>query len=61
MPAFTHALLLRDGRAFAAGPRTGVVTSKRLSEAFGARIAVRRSRNRYVTTVRHGGRPGAWL
>jgi iron complex transport system ATP-binding protein len=53
MPAFTHALLLRDGRVFAAGPRAGVVTSKTLSGAFGATIGVRRARNRYVTAVRH--------
>jgi iron complex transport system ATP-binding protein len=58
MPAFTHALLLRDGRAFASGPKAGVVTSRRLSEAFGARITVRGARGRYVTTVRHHRRPG---
>jgi iron complex transport system ATP-binding protein len=57
MPAFTHALLLRDGRAFAAGPKTAVVTSRRLSGAFGARIAVVGARGRYVTTVRR--RPAA--
>ena len=58
MPAFTHALLLRDGRAFASGPKAGVVTSRRLSEAFGARITVSGARSRYVTTVRHHRRPG---
>jgi iron complex transport system ATP-binding protein len=51
MPAFTHALLLREGRAFACGPKDRVVTPRRLSEAFGARIAVRRDRGRYLTSV----------
>jgi iron complex transport system ATP-binding protein len=51
MPAFTHALLLRDGRAFAAGPKPEVVTARGLSAAFGARIAVRRARGRFFTAV----------
>lgn len=37
-PAFTHALLLREGRVVAAGPRGAVLTSSRLSETFGVRV-----------------------
>jgi iron complex transport system ATP-binding protein len=51
MPAFTHALLLREGLVFASGPRRGVVTARGLSGAFGARISVKRARGRYVTAV----------
>jgi len=53
MPAFTHALLLRDGRVFDSGPRHQVVTTRGLSGAFGARIAVRRARGRYLTAAGH--------
>jgi iron complex transport system ATP-binding protein len=60
MPAFTHALLLRDGRAFASGRKSRVVTTRKLSGAFGARVAVRRVRDRYLTAVGHR-RPGAGL
>ena len=34
-PGFTHALLMRDGQAVAAGPLTTALTSETLSEAFG--------------------------
>jgi iron complex transport system ATP-binding protein len=59
MPAFTHALLLKDGRVFAAGPKARVVTTRRLSGAFGARISVRRAGGRFVTRVGHHRRPTA--
>jgi len=45
-PAFTHALLLRAGQVVAAGPRATTLTSRALSQTFGA--AVRLSN--------HGGR-----
>ena len=51
MPAFTHALLLRGGRVFACGPKARVVTSRGLGGAFGARIAVRLRRGRYVASA----------
>ena len=35
-PSFTHTLLLRAGRAVAAGPRAAVLTSKNLSTTFAA-------------------------
>jgi iron complex transport system ATP-binding protein len=53
MPAFTHALLLRDGRVFASGPKAGVITTRRLSGVFGARISVLAARRRYLTAVGH--------
>jgi iron complex transport system ATP-binding protein len=51
MPAFTHALLLREGRVYASGPRRRVVTTRGLSGAFGARISLRKVRGRYLTTI----------
>jgi iron complex transport system ATP-binding protein len=59
MPAFTHALLLREGGAFAAGPKEGVITTRRLSGVFGARISVRKTGGRYLTAVGHHRRPKA--
>jgi iron complex transport system ATP-binding protein len=54
MPSFTHALLLKEGRVFASGPRRRVVTTRKLSGAFGTRVAVRSARGRYLTSI---GRP----
>jgi iron complex transport system ATP-binding protein len=48
MPAFTHALLMRAGRVSSSGPKAGVLTTRRLSAAFGARIVVRRARGRFL-------------
>ncbi len=47
MPAFTHALLLREGRVHASGPRARVLTSQNLSDTFGAALRLRRSGARY--------------
>ncbi len=41
LPAFTHALLLKGGRVLAAGPKEGVLTGRRLSEAFEIGLDVR--------------------
>jgi iron complex transport system ATP-binding protein len=38
LPAFTHVLLLRGGRAVAAGPKAQVLTPKLLEKTFGARL-----------------------
>lgn len=46
-PAFTHALLLREGRVLAAGPRDSVLTSSQLSATFGAPLTLRRIGHRY--------------
>jgi iron complex transport system ATP-binding protein len=42
-PAFTHALLLRDGAVLASGPKGDVLTSARLSQVFGAPMRLRRN------------------
>jgi len=47
MPAFTHALVLRGGAVFAAGPKASTVTTGTLSGAFGARLTVQRRKGRY--------------
>ena len=47
MPCFTHALLLRAGSVFAAGPVRRVVTARALGGAFGAPLKVRLRSGRY--------------
>jgi iron complex transport system ATP-binding protein len=57
MPAFTHALLLREGRVFGSGPKDRVITTRLLGGAFGAPITVRRAGGRYhASAVRRRGR-----
>ncbi len=53
MPAFTHALLLRSGRVHAQGPKSRVVRTREMTDAFGARIAVRRTGARYAVSLGH--------
>ena len=43
-PVFTHALLLRAGQVLAAGEKSRVLTTGRLSETFGAPLRLRRDR-----------------
>lgn len=45
--AFTHALLLRNGEVLAAGEIGEVLSSSRLSAAFGARMTLSKSAGRY--------------
>jgi iron complex transport system ATP-binding protein len=47
MPAFTHALLIRDGRVLASGRRQHVLTSANLSAVFRAPLTLRRLRGRF--------------
>jgi iron complex transport system ATP-binding protein len=47
-PGFTHALLLADGRAAAAGPIDEVITAEHLSEAFGLPLTVTRDGARFA-------------
>ena len=47
-PGFTHALLLRDGRAVAAGPIEEVITSRLVSEAFGLRVDISFAQDRFA-------------
>jgi iron complex transport system ATP-binding protein len=51
MPAFTHALVLRRGAVFAAGPKAATVTTRSLSGAFGARVVVKCRKDRYRAAV----------
>ena len=48
VPAFTHALLLRNGAAVASGPLRKALTSAALSQAFGAPLRLSRSASRYT-------------
>jgi iron complex transport system ATP-binding protein len=52
MPAFTHALLLREGRVVAAGKKETVLTSRRLSEVFGAALKLGQRDGRYYLDIR---------
>jgi iron complex transport system ATP-binding protein len=51
MPAFTHVLVLAEGRVAAAGPRDDVLTGANLSRAFGRALQLRRSRRGWALTV----------
>ena len=51
IPAFSHVLLLRKGEVLAAGPKSKVLTSGLLSNAFGASVDLRHQRSRYSITV----------
>jgi iron complex transport system ATP-binding protein len=51
-PGFTHALLLSEGRAVAAGLINDVVTSENLSEAFGQDLLLQRSGDRFFARRR---------
>jgi iron complex transport system ATP-binding protein len=46
IPAFSHALLLRDGAVVAAGPRRTVLTSRELSCMFGSAVRLAKDRGR---------------
>ncbi len=48
LPEITHVLVLQDGRVAATGPRSKVMTSAVLSNAFDAPVQLRRSRDRYI-------------
>jgi iron complex transport system ATP-binding protein len=58
-PFFTHVLLLRAGRALAAGRRHEVLTSARMTKAFGAPVKVRRANGGYRLEV--GRHPGSFV
>jgi iron complex transport system ATP-binding protein len=49
--AFSHVLLLRKGEVLAAGPKSKVLTSAKLSHAFNAHVRVRRLQGRYSIIV----------
>lgn len=47
MPAFTHALLLKNGNVIATGPREKVLSTANLSATFGAPMRLSRREGRY--------------
>jgi iron complex transport system ATP-binding protein len=51
MPVFSRVLILKDGRVLASGKRASVLNSKNLSAAFGARMRLQKTGNRYTLTV----------
>jgi iron complex transport system ATP-binding protein len=51
-PAFSHVLVLKKGRVLVAGRKADVLRSDLLSEAFGEKVKVSRSRGRYSMSVR---------
>jgi iron complex transport system ATP-binding protein len=52
MPAFTHALLLREGRVVQAGPRKFTLTSANLSATFGSPLKLVRGGDRLRLRIR---------
>jgi iron complex transport system ATP-binding protein len=51
VPLFTHVLLLRDGKTLAAGIKSAVLTSQKLTITFGAPVTLRRRAARYRLEV----------
>lgn len=47
-PGFTHAMLLADGKAVHAGPISEVLTDEKLTEAFGRKLVVTASGDRFT-------------
>jgi iron complex transport system ATP-binding protein len=58
-PSTTHAFLLRDGLAVAAGPIEETITNASVSACFGLDVEVRREHGRYLARATAGWRPGA--
>jgi iron complex transport system ATP-binding protein len=48
VPSFTHALLLREGRAVAGGPLASALTAANLARAFGRKVRLSRRDGRYA-------------
>jgi iron complex transport system ATP-binding protein len=51
-PGFTHALMMREGRAVAAGPLPEVMTEQVLSETFGMALVLHEEDDRYTARRR---------
>ncbi len=59
--ATSTVLLLKDGRAVAAGRPAGVLTGKRLSQAYDCAVQVRRVGGRYHWSVKRLPKSGKWM
>ncbi len=51
MPAFTHALILKNGRVLASGEMKTALTSRNLAKAFGVKMRLGFRNRRYALTV----------
>jgi iron complex transport system ATP-binding protein len=49
-PAFSHALLLKNGAVFSSGKIADTLSSAALGEIFGARVRLRKTAGRYALT-----------
>ena len=47
MPVFSHALILQKGKIIGSGEKENIVTSRLLSQAFGAKLQVSKRTNRF--------------
>ncbi len=56
MPVFTHVLVLKAGRVFAAGRKGAVMTTDRLQDAFGTPVKLRKIDKRYTLAVKPNAR-----
>ena len=50
-PVFTHVLLLKAGRVFAAGHKSKVLTTRNLAEAFCTPMKLRKIKERYTLII----------
>jgi iron complex transport system ATP-binding protein len=51
MPVFSHLLVLKNGKVLACGEKSAVLNSRNLSSAFGTRMQLKRTGNRYALKV----------
>ena len=51
MPAFTHALLLKEGKVSATGKMKTTLTSKNLTESFGNKVKLEKKGGLYALKV----------
>lgn len=56
MPVFSHALVLKNGRVIGSGEKHSIVTSAILSRAFGAKVRVTRTQNRFAAKIKSNSR-----
>jgi iron complex transport system ATP-binding protein len=52
LPCFSRSLLLKGGKVLVEGPVRKAVSSKNLSEAFGAELSIRFRRGRFQSRLR---------